>query len=102
MRRDPAGGVDRRSLCMRYYLSVAGGTGSRPVLFLQGDLGFNVDPKTATWSVPASLQDTNTDDLVKYADGISKQQKTTGIYLARMGRKASSRRSRVLVDNGSL
>jgi hypothetical protein len=83
-------GAIGRSLCMRYYLSVAGGTGSRPVLFLQGDLGFNVDPKTGAWSVPASIQDTNTDDLVKYADRISKQQKTTGIYLARMGRDGSS------------
>jgi len=79
-----------RSLCMRYYLSVAGGTGSRPVVFLQGDLGFDIDRKTGTWSVPAALPDTNTDDLVKYADRISKQQKTTAIYLARMGRDGSS------------
>ena len=79
-----------RGLCMRYYLSVAGGSGSRLVVFLQGDLGFDIDRKTGTWSVPATLQDTNTDDLVKYADHISKQQKTTGIYLARMGRDGSS------------
>ncbi len=79
-----------RSLCMRYYLSIAGGTGSRPVVFLQGDLGFNVDPKTGAWLVPPGLPDTNTDDLVKYADQISKQQKTTAIYLARMGRDGSS------------
>jgi hypothetical protein len=79
-----------RSLCMRYYLSVAGGSGARPVVFLQGDLGFDIDRKTGTWLVPATLQDTNTDDLVKYADHISKQQKTTGIYLARMGRDGSS------------
>jgi hypothetical protein len=79
-----------RNLCMRYYLSIAGGAGSQPVVFLQGDLGFNVDPKTGAWLVPLGLPDTNTDDLVKYADQISKQQKTTAIYLARMGRDGSS------------
>jgi len=79
-----------RNLCMRYYLSSAGGEGSRPVVFLQGDLGFNVDPKTGAWSVPPGLKDTNTDDLVKYADQMSAKQKTTAIYLARMGRDGSS------------
>jgi len=79
-----------RNLCMRYYLSTAGGEGSRPVVFLQGDLGFNVDPKTGAWLVPPGLPDTNTDDLVKYADQMSKKQKTTAIYLARMGRDGSS------------
>jgi len=38
-----------RNLCMRYYLSSAGGEGSRPVVFLQGDLGFTVDPNTGAW-----------------------------------------------------
>jgi len=79
-----------RNFCFRYYLSTVGGTGSRPVVFLQGDLGFEVDRKTGAWLVPAGLQDTNTDDLVKYADQISKVQKTVGIYLARMGRDGSS------------
>jgi formylglycine-generating enzyme required for sulfatase activity len=79
-----------RNICMRFYLSTAGGEGARPVVFLQGDLGFDRDPKTGTWLVPANLKDTNTDDLIKYADRISKQQHTTGIYLARMGRDGSS------------
>ena len=79
-----------RNLCMRYYYSIAGGEGSRPVVFLQGDLHFNVDPKTGAWTVPPDLKDTNTDDLVKYADRMSKQQKTAAIYLARMGRDGSS------------
>jgi hypothetical protein len=79
-----------RNLCMRFYLSTAGGQGSQPVVFLQGDLGFNIDPKTGAWSVPPGLKDTNTDDLVKYADQMSKKQKTTAIYLARMGRDGSS------------
>jgi hypothetical protein len=79
-----------RNLCMRYYLSTVGGRGLRPVVFLQGDLGFDVDPKTGAWIVPATLKDINTDDLVKYADQMSKKQKTTAIYFARMGRDGSS------------
>jgi hypothetical protein len=79
-----------RNLCMRYYLSTVGGEGSRPVVFLQGDLAFDADQKTGAWLAPANAKDTNTDDLVKYADRISRQQKTTGIYLARMGRDGSS------------
>jgi hypothetical protein len=79
-----------RNLCMRYYLSTAGGEGPRPVVFLQGDLGFDIDPKTGVWLAPPGLKDTNTDDIVRYADQISKRQKTTAIYLARMGRDGSS------------
>lgn len=79
-----------RNFCIRYYYSTAGGQGSRPVVFLQGDLGFNRDPKTDAWVPPPSLKDTNTDDLVKYADTISRTQKTAAIYLARMGRDGSS------------
>ncbi len=79
-----------RNLCMRFYLSTAGGQGSRPVVFLQGDLDFKVDPKTGVWLVPPGLKDTNTDDLVRFADRMSKKQKTTAIYLARMGRDGSS------------
>jgi len=79
-----------RNLCMRYYLSTAGGEGLRPVVFLQGDLGFDTDKKAGAWVAPATLKDTNTDDLVRYADRISKRQKTTAIYLARMGRDGSS------------
>jgi hypothetical protein len=65
-----------RQFCMRYYLSTAGGEGSRPVLFLQGD-------------APGTDLET-TDSLFKYADQMSVQQKTTAIYLARMGRDGSS------------
>jgi hypothetical protein len=57
-----------RTLCLRYYLSTAGGVGSRPVVFLQGDA--------------PSTKDVDTDDLAKYADRISKNTKTTGTYLA--------------------
>ena len=65
-----------RHFCMRYYLSTAGGEGRRPVIFLQGDA-----PGTDLES---------TDSLFKYADTMSREQKTTAIYLARMGRDGSS------------
>ena len=65
-----------RQFCMRYYLSTAGGEGARPVIFLQGD-------------APGTDEET-TDSLFKYADQMSLQQKTTAIYLARMGRDGSS------------
>ncbi|HEY4403442.1 MAG TPA: hypothetical protein VGN55_02220 [Xanthobacteraceae bacterium] len=71
--------------CVRYYLSVAGGEGQRPVVFLQGDqLGkFNV--KTWTWIDTSDAKDMDTDDIMKMADGFSKSAKTTAIYLARIG-----------------
>jgi hypothetical protein len=66
----------KHDFCIRYYLSTAGGEGLWPVVFLQGD-----NLKTAEES---------TEDLVKYADRISRNAKTTGIYLARVGRDGSS------------
>ena len=77
--------VHERDFCVRYYLSTAGGEGSRPVVFLQGDqLGkFNV--KTWVWTDTTEAKDVDSEDLVKFADGISKFTKTTAIYLARVG-----------------
>src|SRR5262249_3274938 len=79
---NPSGG----GYCMRYYLSTAGGIGGRPVVMIQGDqigrfnsrLGqFEVDPN-------AKNDDTNTDDLVRIADMLSKRFKAPAIYLARV------------------
>jgi len=77
---------------LRYYLSTAGGEGSRPVVFLQGDqLGkFNV--KTWVWTDTTEAKDVDSEDLVKFADGISKFTKTTAIYLARVGVDGTSGR----------
>jgi hypothetical protein len=90
--------VDKQDFCVRYYLSTAGGEGTRPVVFLAGDhfgtvrnwqwvpvfkdknAGITFDPTN-----PGSQGDVNTDDLVKTADAFSKLAKTTAIYLARMG-----------------
>jgi pimeloyl-ACP methyl ester carboxylesterase len=81
---------------MRYYLSTAGGDGMRPVVFLQGD-----------W--PGPPKDEATDDLMKFADRISKIVKLPAIYLARMGRDGSSgshalrhRKLELLITNTAL
>jgi pimeloyl-ACP methyl ester carboxylesterase len=95
--------VDKQDFCVRYYLSTAGGEGTRPVVFLQGDYFGNVDPKTwrsqtpqwiptskdknanVTFDATVTNVDIDTDDLMKMADAFSKMAKTTAIYLARIG-----------------
>ena len=80
-----------RNFCFRYYLSTAGGEGSRPVVYFPGDkLGrFNVH--TGEFAPqPPDVKDIDTDDLQKNADGLSKQMKTTAIYFGRVGIDGSS------------
>jgi hypothetical protein len=79
-----------RDFCVRYYLSTAGGEGTRPVVFIQGDYFGRLDPKTWNWADPSDARDINTDDLVRMADGFSKMTKTTAIYLARIGVEGTS------------
>src|SRR5260370_154368 len=95
--------VDGEDFCVRYYLSTAGGEGTRPVIFLTGDHFGTVNTKTWQW-IPigedrnanvtfdpaATYRDINTDDLIKTADAFSKMAKTTAIYLARIGIGGSS------------
>jgi pimeloyl-ACP methyl ester carboxylesterase len=78
----------RRSVCIRYYLSEAGGTGPEPVVFLSGDkLGvFN----GIAFAPRAHDKDVDTDALIKRADGFSRAAGTTAIYLARIGVDGSS------------
>jgi hypothetical protein len=93
--------VDDQEFCVRYYVSTVGGTGRRPVVFLQGDYFGSVDVSAWRWVDPANdkargvinepfEQDVNTDDLVKNADAFSKLAKTPAIYLARIGVDGSS------------
>jgi dienelactone hydrolase len=92
--------VDKQDFCVRYYLSAAGGEGTRPVVFLTGDHFTTVSTKTWQWipiskdknagvtydpTNPAQHGDVNTDDLTRTADAFSKMAKTTAIYLARLG-----------------
>jgi hypothetical protein len=66
-----------RSFCMRYFLSTAGGEGTRPIVFLNGDAG-------------KITGDFNTDVRARYAERMSKEFETTMIYLGRMGLDGSS------------
>ena len=83
-----------RDFCVRYYLSTAGGEGTRPVVFMQGDYFGNI--KNGTWVNTSDAKDINTDDLMGTADGFSKMTKTTAIYLARIGWPESERRAVLL------
>ena len=78
------------SFCIRYYASNAGGEGTRPVVFLQGDMPWAYDRKTLIFTPQADSKDINTDDLIRMADRLSKAAKTTAIYLARPGNDGSS------------
>src|ERR1700692_2591685 len=89
-----------QGLCVRYYISTAGGQGTRPIVFLTGDHFWPVNPKTWQW-VPSTAKkfrdafdetakDVDTGDLVKMADAFSKMAKTTAIYLGRIGIDGSS------------
>ncbi len=78
-----------RGFCIRYYLSTAGGEGARPVVFLQGDRFGRLDLKTGVFE-RTDEKDTDTGRLAKNAEHLSRQSKTTGIYLARLGVDGSS------------
>lgn len=79
-----------RGFCMRYYLSTAGGEGPRPVVFLEGDRFGRLDPQTGQFSPGEHDKDVDTDVLMKRAAVLSRQNKTTAIYLARVGVDGSS------------
>jgi len=94
--------VDKQDFCIRYYLSNAGGEGTRPVVFLEGD-HFGRITSSLQWEAISKdrkgnvildpenkYRDVDTNDLMKTADAFSKLAKTTAIYLARMGVDGSS------------
>ena len=82
--------VYSQDFCVRYYLSTAGGQGSRPVIILNGDHNGPVDPSRWTWADPSKASDVNTDKLIGIADHFSKMAKTTAIYLGRIGVEGTS------------
>ncbi|WP_229266473.1 hypothetical protein [Leptospira sp. severe_002] len=91
--------VQGRPFCIRYYLSNAGGQGAqqgtqlaaRPVVFLEGDKLGSFNTRTGVFKVePGKDRDINTDNLDRYAEGLSKRNKTTAIYLGRVGVDGSS------------
>ena len=79
-----------RAFCIRYYLSNAGGRSVTPLVFLQGDRLGKLNLKTGEWAPSDKEKDIDTDDLLKVADSMSKQAKTTAIYLGRVGVEGSS------------
>lgn len=83
------------SYCMRYYLAAAGGEQHKPIVFLQGDRLGVLNLRTGAFAVPDNERDVNTDDLMRIAVALSKENKTTAIYLARVGVEGSSGDHRV-------
>ena len=80
-----------RSFCMRYYLSTAGGQASKPVVYLGGDAPWaSTADREKVPPIQSRFWDTKTENLLKAADGISKQQGTTAIVVARVGLDGSS------------
>jgi hypothetical protein len=77
--------VHGRDFCVRYYLSTAGGEGTRPIVFLDGDQLGKINVKTWTWLEPGEAKDRDSEDLKRYADAFSKFAKAPGIFLARIG-----------------
>jgi hypothetical protein len=79
-----------QDFCVRYYLSTAGGEGSQPVVFLNGDSNGPLKLNPRSWADPSKAQDVDTSDLMAGADGLSKTVKTTAIYVARIGVEGTS------------
>lgn len=79
-----------REFCIRYYLSTAGGEGTRPAVFLQGDRLGRLNLKTGEYTSSGRDKDIDTDDFVRAAEALSKQTRGPAIYLARPGLDGSS------------
>jgi hypothetical protein len=82
--------VMEKDFCIRYYISTAGGEGSQPVVFLQGDKLGRLNTQSRTFEPHPHEKDLNTADLIRFAHGFSKAARTTAIYLARPGIDGSS------------
>lgn len=87
--------VAGRDFCMRYYLSMAGGQGSRAFVFLQGDRLGRLDGVTGEFSPGPRDKDVDTSDYNKVATLLSQQAGMPGIYLARPGLDGSSGSHRI-------
>ncbi|MBM3528306.1 MAG: hypothetical protein FJX62_09445 [Alphaproteobacteria bacterium] len=82
--------VSGREFCIRYYLSAAGGDGTRPVVFLQGDRLGRLNLRTGEFTLGPRDRDLDTGDFQRAADHLSRQNRTSAIYLARPGVDGSS------------
>jgi hypothetical protein len=82
--------VSGREFCIRYYLSTAGGEGTRPAVFLQGDRLGRLNLRTGEYTSSGRDKDLDTNDFVRAAEVLSKQTRGPAIYLARPGLDGSS------------
>lgn len=76
-------------ICMRYYYSVAGGEGSRAMLYLSGDKR-GIAPGNKHYRDPSAAKDVDTTKIEKRTEAFSRQLNKPAIYLARMGIDGSS------------
>jgi hypothetical protein len=79
-----------QGVCMRYYLSTAGGGGPAPVVFMSGDKFGHYDRATNTFERAAEFRDVDSRELQGIAQSYSRATGTTAIYLARVGIDGSS------------
>jgi hypothetical protein len=79
-----------RSFCIRYYMSTAGGSGSKPIVILSGDKLGPYTYSTRSFAPGPDDKDVDTANLMKRADAHSRSAGTTAIYLARIGIDGSS------------
>ena len=83
--------VAGRGFCIRYYLSTAGGQGTRPAVFLEGDRrSGKFDRQTGEFVADPVARDVDTENLARFADRLSRRTRTAAIYLARIGVDGSS------------
>lgn len=87
--------VRGRSYCMRYYLAPDSRNAFRPVVFLQGDRLGELNLNTGAFKVPDTERDIHTGDLLWFATVLARENKSTAIYLARVGVEGSSGDHRV-------
>jgi hypothetical protein len=81
-----------RDFCVRYYLSTAGGQGSRPVVFLNGDSigSITISKSGFSWATTSDGFNTDTDGFMAEADRFSEITHTTAIYIGRIGVEGTS------------
>jgi hypothetical protein len=78
-----------QGICMRYYLSDAGGRGTHAVVYVPGDKP-GIVPGSSMYGDPRTAKDSDTNKLLRHAQKISQTTKMPAIHLARMGVDGSS------------
>ena len=74
-----------RAFCIRYYISTVGGSGTRPVVFLQGDKPWRFDRNTRAFILPPDVRPFDPTNLTRFADRFSRAAGTTAIIVIGFG-----------------